>query len=62
MIWTRIPSNKPVSDIEGGEEVIEALGPHLPGVEDNNTEQIPNKTKNSRYWGKYGHFLNLLNI
>ena len=36
--------NKPVSNIEGGQEVIEALAPHFLGVEDDDTEEIPNKS------------------
>ena len=38
---------KPVSNIEGGEEVIEALAPHVPGVQDNDAEDISNKSEHS---------------
>ena len=36
---------KPVSDVESGEEVVEALVPHVLGVQDDDTEDIPNKSQ-----------------
>ena len=38
---------KPVSNIEGGEEVIEALAPHVPGVQNDDTEDISNKSEDT---------------
>ena len=38
----------PVGDVESGEEVVEAVALHILGVEDNNTEEVTNKTKASK--------------
>ena len=38
---------KPVSNVESGEEVVEAVGPHVPRVEDDDAHHVPNKSKNS---------------
>ena len=39
---------KPISNVEGSEEVIEALAPHILSVEDDDTEQVSDQAKNTR--------------
>ena len=38
-----------VGDVEGGEDVVEAVAPHVLGVEDDNADQVPNKSKKSSH-------------
>ena len=48
LLKKKMSFRKPVCNVEGSEEVIEALGPHVLGVEDNNTQEVPNKSKRTR--------------
>ena len=38
----------PVSDVEHGEQVVEAFASHILGVQDHNAEDVSDKAKNTR--------------
>ena len=43
-----IASLLPISDVEGGQQVVEAVGPHLLGVQHEDTQQITNNPKDAQ--------------
>ena len=53
-----------VGDVEGGEDVVEAVAPHVFAQQDNNAHQVPKESKTTKSWKhKYNsnHLRNLFN-
>ena len=44
----QIVSLLPISDVESGQQVVEAVGPHLLGVQHDDTQQITNNPKDAQ--------------
>ena len=39
-----------VGDVEGGEDVVEAVAPHVFAQQDHNTHQVPKESKTTKSW------------